>query len=497
MEDPKNIAAGTAMDADDEIDLVELATNFFRIAKRLWWLFVLLVAVGVGGMYAFSYFRYAPMYRCEATFTISTGDNSSFYYNSSTADQMALTFPYILDSSYFRSVLLDTLGKDTLNGTLSATTISNSNMVTMQAVSPSAEDARAILDAALQVYPEVSRFVLGDIEFHLIDEIQTPTAPYNQPSLKRIVGYGGLGGLALAVLIVGLMALLSNTIKTVEDMEQVSSLECFAVLPQNKQKARKNSTASRYLSVLDPRTTHGFRESIRSLTSRLQNTLQEKNAKTILVTSSVAGEGKSTVAINLAEQLAQNGSRVLLVDLERRRQQDAVLLNCNGGLNVAEVLQDKTAQNTGFIRRLKRRNFYFWGGKKAVSNPTETLSDARLKKILGSLREQLDYIILDTAPCGLFQDAAIVADWADAVLMVVRYDTVTKNNVAEALSMLDSRRADVVGYVLNAYPQSSNAYGYGYGRYGYGKYGYGAYGSKYSELPEEEVAEEDPTLATV
>ena len=116
---------------------------------------------------------------------------------------------------------------------------------------------------------------------------------------------------------------------------------------------------------------------------------------------------------------------------------------------------------------------------------------------MGSLREQLDYIILDTAPCGLFQDAAIVADWADAVLMVVRYDTVTKNNVAEALSMLDSRRADVVGYVLNAYPQSSNAYGYGYGRYGYGKYGYGAYGSKYSELPEEEVAEEDPTLATV
>ena len=76
MEDPKNIAAGTAMDADDEIDLVELATNFFRIAKRLWWLFVLLVAVGVGGMYAFSYFRYVPMYRCEATFTISTGGDT-------------------------------------------------------------------------------------------------------------------------------------------------------------------------------------------------------------------------------------------------------------------------------------------------------------------------------------------------------------------------------------------------------------------------------------
>ena len=497
MEDQKKNAAGTPPDADDEIDLVELAGNFFRIAKRVWWLFVALVAVGIGGMYAYSYIGYEPLYRCEATFTISTGDNSSFYYNINTADQMSLTFPYILDSSYFRSVLLDTLGVDELNGTLSASTITNSNMVTMRADSPSAEDARAILDAALQVYPEVSRFVLGDIEFHLIDEIQTPTEPYNQPSLRRVVGYGGLGGLALAVLIVGLMALFSNTIKTVEDMEKVSSLECFAVLPETKQKARKNSAASKYLSVLDPRTTHGIRESIRSLTSRSQNAMQDANVKTLLVTSSVAGEGKSTVAINLAEQLAQNGARVLLVDLDLRRQQDAILLNCSGGLSVAEVLRDRNAQKTGFIRRLKRRGFYFWGGKKPVNNPTDVLSDRRLRRMLDSLREQVDYLILDAAPCGLFQDAAIVADWADAALMVVRYDTVTKTNIAEALSMLDSRQAEVIGYVLNAFPQSSTGYGYGYGRYGYGKYGYGAYGSKYSELPEEEVAEEDPTLAPV
>lgn len=497
MEDQKNIAVGAATDADNEIDLVELAGNFFRIAKRMWWLFLTFMAVGIGGMYAFSHFRYEPLYRCEATFTISTGDNSSFYYNTNTADQMSLTFPYILDSSYFRSVLLDALGTGELNGKLSASTISNSNMVTMRVDSPSAEEARAILDAALRVYPEVSRFVLGEIEFHLIDEIQTPTEPYNRPSLRRIVGYGGLGGLGLAMLIVGLMALLSNTIKTVGDMEKVSSLECFAVLPETKQKARKNSTANKYLSVLDPRTTHGFRESIRSLTSRLQNAMQETSAKTLLVTSSAAGEGKSTVALNLAEQLAQNGAHVLLVDLDLRRQQDAILLNCNVGFSVAEVLRDREVQNTGFIRKLKRRGFYFWGGKKSISNPTEVLSDRRLRKMLDSLRSQVDYIILDTPPCALFQDAAIVADWADAALMVVRYDSVTQNNVAEALSMLESRKAKVIGYVLNAFPKSNSSYGYGYGRYGYGKYGYGAYGSKYSELLEEEVAEEGPTMVQV
>lgn len=203
------------------------------------------------------------------------------------------------------------------------------------------------------------------------------------------------------------------------------------------------------------------------------------------------------MAINLAEQLAQNGNNVLLVDMDLRRQQDAILLNCSGGLTVAEVLQDANFRNAGFIRRLKRRGFYFWGGKKTISNPTEVLRDRRLWKMLDGLRKQADFIILDTAPCGLFQDAAIIADWADVSLMVVRYDAVTKNNVAEALSMLEGRRAETIGYVLNAYPQSGISYGYGYGRYGYGKYGYGAYGSKYSDLPEEEVLEDDQTLTPI
>ena len=496
MDTEKNINTAPPEIDEEEIDLVELIGNFFRIGKRIWWLFLLLVGLGIGGMAAVGYINYEPRYRCEATFTITTGDDSSFYYNTNTADQMSLTFPYILDSSYFRSVLMETLGTQVLNGTLSAETIENSNMVTMRAESPSAEDARAILDAVLQVYPEVSRFVLGDIEFHLIDEIRTPTAPYNAPSLKRILGYGGLGGLALAVLIVGLMALFNNTIKTAEDMEKISSLECLGALPEARQKARKKSSASRYISVLDPRSPHGFKESVRALDVRLRDALKQHNARTILVTSSVADEGKSTVAINLAEQLAQGGERVLLVDMDLRAQQDAALLGCSGGLSVAEVLRDPAVQSAGFIRKLKRHGFYFWGGKRAAERPSEVLSNRGLYKMLDALRDQVDYIILDTPPCGLFPDAAALADWADAVLFVVRYDKVSQNNLQEALSMLDARNAAVLGYVFNAYPQTGSGYGYGYGRYGYGKYGYGSYGAKYGELLQEEAVD-DPALSLV
>ncbi|HIS52643.1 MAG TPA: P-loop NTPase [Candidatus Onthomonas avicola] len=482
MEEPRAVIGGNLDQDDDVIDLAELAGNFFRIAKRIWWLFVLLVVAGIAGLYLFSYIRYSPLYRCEATFTISTGDNNSFYYSVSTADQMSRTFPYILDSSYFRSVLMDTLGTDALNGTISAETIENSNMVTMRVDSPSPEDARAILDAALAIYPEVSRFVLGDIEFQLIDEIQTPTSPYNEPSLRRILAYGGLGGLTLATLIVGLMALFNNTIKTSEDMERLSHLECLGALPEVHQKARKSSAVSRYFSALDPRSTHGFRESVHALEVRVRAAMEESGAKTILVTSSVAGEGKSTVAINLAEQLAQGGKRVLLVDLDLRRQQIAKMLGCKESISVPEVLRDPKAQAEGYIPLLERQGFYFWGGHTMVSRPAEVLSNRTLRQMLHILRDQLDYIVLDTPPCGLFPDAAMISDCADTALFVVRYDTVTKGEISEALSMLDSRQIGVLGYVFNAYPQTSSHYGYG--RYGYGKYGYSGYGAKYGRAAE-------------
>lgn len=166
-------------DDEIEIDLVLLFKAFWKSFAKLWWLVLILILAGAGGFYAFQSLRYEPMYASSATFTVATGDGESgtynFYYDSSTADQMSRTFPYILDSSFFRSALLEQLGTDTLNGTITSETVENSNMVTMRVESPNPEDARKILDTALEIYPETARFVLGDIQFNYLDEPETPT----------------------------------------------------------------------------------------------------------------------------------------------------------------------------------------------------------------------------------------------------------------------------------------------------------------------------------
>ena len=163
----------SAGDEEMEIDLLELAQDFGRMLRQFWWLFGLIVLVVAGALGIYTYGSYTPLYQCHATFTVATdtSDNGlyEYYYSQNTADQMSKTFPYILSSSYFNSVLLETLGKEQLNGTITAETVSDSNMVTMTVTSPSPDDAQTILETAIEIYPETARFVLGTVQFHMIN----------------------------------------------------------------------------------------------------------------------------------------------------------------------------------------------------------------------------------------------------------------------------------------------------------------------------------------
>ena len=96
---------------EDEIDLGLLFRGMWKAFRRFWWAVLLLIALGAGGYSAFQLVSYEPVYRSSATFTVTTAESGSgtysFYYDSTTADQMSRTFPYILESSFFRSALLE------------------------------------------------------------------------------------------------------------------------------------------------------------------------------------------------------------------------------------------------------------------------------------------------------------------------------------------------------------------------------------------------------
>ena len=473
----------TTEDGEDEIilDIGALLSGMWKGLRRLWWLVLLLVLLGAGGSFAFQRFFIQPAYRCSATFTVEIADGGSgsysFYYDANAADQLSMTFPYVLDSSFFRNSLLEYMGTQSLGGTITAETISGSNMVTMTAQSASPENARALLDAALAIYPDTARFVLGDIRFNMIDGAKTPQAPYNRMGTARCLAFGGAAGLAVALVILGVFAFFRRTARDPEEMKKVTSLRCLACVTQIRFKARRGQGAEA-AAVPDERLPYAYRESMRTLQYRVAREMDKGEDKVLLVTSTAGNEGKSTLAAGLARTLAARGSRVLLIDGDLRKQSDAKMLGLRRGYGLEDVLRGKKKAREA-VRRVKKSGIYFLGGFRPVKQPASLLAGRNLAAALEEMRPLMDYIIIDTPPCGLFQDAGIFAEYADRILYVVKYDYVSQKEVLAGFASLQDRGAAFLGYVFNGCPESAGGYGYGYGRYRYGSYGYGRYGYGY------------------
>lgn len=484
MEEIKDEIQGRYDDA--EIDLLQLLLDMGKHLRHLWWLCVLLVLGSAALVTGALFVLRSPMYQSSASFTVATGEESgsySFYYDSGTADQLSMTFPYILESGYFRSVLLEHLGTNNLNGTITAETISGSNVVTMKVQSSSPQDAYAILTTAIEIYPEAAHFVLGDISFSMLTQPQIPSEPYNRPSIGKSCLLGAGLGMLLSMAILLLLAIFRKNVCAKEEMRKITSMRCLAMLPRVHVKARTKKRTMQ-LSFLNPSLPHGYTESIRVLKNRVVKAMESKNQKVLLVTSTVPGEGKSVTAVNLAGQLAIDGARVLLVDGDLRKQQDGQLLNLTAEYGLMEACKesDMAAVWKGIERNsatLQESGLLFLGGGKVLNQPASLLNSSELKRCMQSLRAEVDYIIIDSPPCGMFQDTAILAEYVDSVLYLVGYDRLPASAIREGIHALGGQLATFLGYVFNSCPENQGGDGYGYGKYGYGRYGmYGYSGRK-------------------
>ncbi len=467
---------------EDVIDLGTLLWNFFRGLKAAWWLIPVLALLGGAFGYVKSSGFYTPMYRSSASFTVLTGGNGStstesynFYYDSSTAGQMARTFPYILGSNLLTEEIKADLGTDTINGSISAQAVSDSNLITMSVVSNDPQDAKEILESAIRVYPDVARFVIGNTRFNMIDIPSEPTQPYNQPNYSRQVMKWAAAGAAGAVLVIALAALLKKTVQRPEELKAVMSLSCLGNVPEIKFKARGKKYKKK-ISIFNHRIPHGFKESILSLMVRLEREMDSKGAKVLLVTSTVAGEGKSTIALNLAYAAASHGKKVLLIDADLRKQTIRREITDKPGEGLENIMFGNTLLEEAVFHD---RNTGIWllGADRPARRIPKILNHPKMEELIHTCRNTMDLIILDAPPCELFEDAGILSEYADCILYVIRNDFVQKRKVIDGVSSLEESSASMLGYAFNEVPVHKGGYGYyGYGKYGYGYYGYGKYG---------------------
>ena len=217
-----------------------------------------------------------------------------------------------------------------------------------------------------------------------------------------------------------------------------------------------------------------MKESLRALKTNLQ--FCGDDVRTILVTSSVPDEGKSTVSMDLARSLTESGKSVVVIDTDMRK---SVLVGrlrvkaTNGEVfGLSHYLSGQRKLNEVLYATDVKRLFMVFAGP-SVPNPTEILEKKYFGEMIEFAREHFDYVIIDCAPIGAAIDAAVVAKHCDGAILVISQGVASSRLIQSVKKQLEASGVKILGAVLNKVKMSKKGYGYGYGSY-YGNY-YGNY----------------------
>ena len=236
---------------------------------------------------------------------------------------------------------------------------------------------------------------------------------------------------------------------------------------------RKQS--ERKLTVLSTNSSFGYIEAFKALRTNMTYLLGDTGrGHVIMVTSSIPGEGKSNISVNLAITLAQDNKKVILIDCDLRKGTLHRYLNVPPtAAGLSSVLTGEAGLNETVYKLSYGFNFMPVGA--LPTNPSELIGSRYMSKLLSELSEQYDYVICDTAPVNAVADTSVLCRYVDGVVLVVSHNEVTRNTVLAAKNQLEASNANILGVVLNKYDakasgtDSSNYYSY----YNYSNYGYG------------------------
>lgn len=225
------------------------------------------------------------------------------------------------------------------------------------------------------------------------------------------------------------------------------------------------------------------KESLRAIRTNIQ--FSGDDIKSILITSAVPNEGKSTVTFDLARSLCDAGKKVLLIDTDMRksvlvgRLKAAVSASEKKELKGLSHLLSGQAQVDEVIYETDISRLYMIFAGPSVPNPTEILEKKYFENLMAVARTQFDYVLMDCAPLSAAIDSAVIAKHCDGAILVIGQDQANTKIIAAAKNQLETAGVNIIGAILNKVKMEKNHYGKYYGKY-YGSY-YGSYYGNYGD----------------
>ena len=292
----------------------------------------------------------------------------------------------------------------------------------------------------------------------IVDSAMVPTAPF-KPNKRLAITLAFVLAVMLGCGIAVLLDILDNTVKNPDDVQDKLHAPLLGTLP--KMKLNKSGDFEQYWQQSQGQ----FAEAVRTLRTGVVLSGLDDPAKIIVVTSTVPGEGKSTVALNLGAALAQM-ENTLVIGADLRR--PSLARKCGLAPNHSGLTHfvSGTAQLDDCIEHLPELDLYVMPAGIIPPNPLEMISSKKFVQALKFLRERFDRIVIDSAPVQAVSDALILASNADSVIYVVKADSTSASLAQRGIASILGSNEPLTGVVLNMFdPKKSLGYGNKYHQY--------------------------------
>lgn len=430
------------------------------------WILIVAVMIVFGSVFDFmKTVTYVPQYGTSMTATLSGGEDT--FKNIDKVQSYVNTLDYLMNSNNAKSYVKKKMpiSKTTYKAEV---TLKQANVVKIKVTADTKREAYFSIKYLNDWYRENTERYSFPYNITVLKESKFSTKPVNPNSHIKNFLIGAVGSGFVLSCLFGLYFFLRDTIKSEEEVENKLDTRLYAKLPFEVKK-REDARNKKAILITSLKTSFFFRESINKLRSKVEASSDKHGYKSFMITSAYENEGKSSVAANLALALAKNGRKVVLVDADFNKPAVFKIFDLDGSKSLNKAIEGTSSWRSQVVS--DRSGLDLLPCSQDTLKSEILTNSKKLDEIMKELREEYDFVIVDTSPAYLLNEPMAMNELVDATLFIVRQDYATSDVVNETVKRLTYVKDNVLGVVFKNVVSEGNKGTSNYNnRYGYNKY---------------------------